>query len=549
MKVLPYGVYKPILNFKGSTEDIVNDQTEKKALNKNNLSIAIGGIAGSLSIGALIYNASHGKKSVKTEEVNEILKTFGNEIKQFAKDINYRKALLTGMNIDPNDYVRLRPIIGPEEYKNIVVSFSSDAKYYSPGETLITTEKDGFNLSGKLNHTYRANLHMHTTHSDGKLSIKELLDKAAEYADETANYLSKTAYPRSKHAPFTIAITDHDSVEGCKEAVRIINENPEKYKNLRVVLGCELTVENKMIPEALKSPIPIHMLLHAINPFDENLNKFLNNTKVARVRLTNKMLKEAAEKMLPEFPNTAKKFHYGDAVPLSPVFQHRILHVDYALKDYLQFRTIYTECFENNPEVQKLLNGKSFGSYILPKTKFFDEITENFNGAYWKKYLVALQKYASEVLGITEESAREIVKTSPKLEHMLKELEKISNEASPKLDLDPAYANMEDAINLITNQEYGYMSIAHPGLTGIGDCLKNPSESLKAMNDLFKTFKEKGKDRAISTEIHYHYFGSAGASTNWLNSMRTYALQNNLLQGGGLDTHGKSIFYSYKDTP
>lgn len=530
------------------------NQPPKKKIQPKTVALAAAGIAGSLAVGALIYTVSRGRKSsALTDAVSEIpayLKTFEKEIEMFPQDINYRKALLKGLGIAPENYAKLRPLAGPQEYKTIVQTFSYDGKFYTPGESLINKTQDGYvNLSGKHNGTYRANMHMHTQHSDGKLTVQELLDKSAKYADEVAQKFENTTGVEAKHAPFTIAITDHDTLEGCKEAVDIIYKNPEKYKNLRVVLGCEMTVENMTIPQELKSPIPNHLLLHGINPFDTNLNEFLNIRKNARYDLVNDILNKASEKLRDKYPKTAQILSYDDATVLYPTFKHRILHVDYSTKDYLQFRTIYSECFENNQEIQNLIQGKNVGNYSTPKEKYFGEIKENFGDTYWKKYLIALQKYTAELLGISEKEAAEKVKVTPELEKTLEELVQLSNEASPKLNLTSAFANIEDVITLIKLQEHGYMSIAHPGLTGIGDCLVNPNESMQGMLDLFRYFKIKGENRAISAEVHYPYFGQVGESTEWLNNISSYIKNSNLYNGGGLDTHGTSIFYSCKAEP
>ncbi len=547
MKVLPCQMYNNNVNFL--------QQTPKKKFQPKTSTVAAAavGIAGSIAVGALIYTLSHGKKTSSLQsavsEIPEFLKIFNREMQMFPADINYRKDLLNGIGIPAADYAKLRSIAGPQEYSSIVRSFSHDSKFYSPGETLITKTQDEFNLSGKNNHGYRINLHMHTVNSDGKMTVKELLDKSAKYADEVAEKISYTPDTVAKHAPFTIAITDHDTLEGCKEAVKIISENPEKYKNLRVILGCEMTVENMMVPQKLKSPIPNHLLLHGINPFDTNLNAFLNTRKNARFDLINTILTKASEKLQGNYPTTAQKLSYDDASILYPTFKHKILHVDYSTKDYMQFRTIFSECFENNSEIQNLLQGKNSGNYATPKEKYFGEIKENFGNKYWKKYLIALQKHTAELLGISEKEAAEKVKVTPELEKTLEELAQLSSEASPKLNLTTAFANIEDVIDLIKLQDYGYMSIAHPGLTGIGDCLVNPEESMQGMLDLFRNFKLKGENRAISAEVHYPYFGTVGESSEWLNNIKSYIKDCNLYNGGGLDTHGTSIFYSCKSEP
>ena len=54
--------------------------------------------------------------------------------------------------------------------------FNEDERFYSAGE----------NMQNVKDYGIRANLHIHTIVSDGRLNVHELLDKAAEYADSAA---------------------------------------------------------------------------------------------------------------------------------------------------------------------------------------------------------------------------------------------------------------------------------------------------------------------------------------------------------------------------
>ncbi|MDD3150248.1 MAG: hypothetical protein PHV68_05375 [Candidatus Gastranaerophilales bacterium] len=473
---------------------------------------------------------------------------FKKQINEFAADIDYRKDLLKAMGLKAKDYAVLRPIIGPEEYKGILKNFNDSPMHYSPGDILITEKKDGYNLFNKDNGIFRANLHMHTEHSDGKMTVAELLDQAAKYADDVFDKMKNLNGTKAPNAPFTVAITDHDTVEGCKEAVDIISKNPWKYRNLRVVLGCELSVENKSIPQKLKSPINIHMLLHSLNPFDENLNKLLNDKKEHRINLIKSIIAKSAQNLRDIAPGSAFKLNCEDAKNLHPVLKHGQTHVDLATKDYVQFRTIFSECFENNKSLQDELKEKSVNidnlNYLTPKEKYFNTINQDFGNNYWKKYQKALTKQVSELLEISEQEASDKIKISSQLSGFFDKVQTICNDTKPKMDLQEVFIDMDDAIKFMKNQKYGYMGIAHPGLINVGEKLSNPSESYSAIKDMFKIFKQKGEDKALFSENHYHYYGNIYSSKDWMASIKKYSENNSLLNSGGLDSHGKSIFYS-----
>jgi predicted metal-dependent phosphoesterase TrpH len=106
---------------------------------------------------------------------------------------------------------------------------------------------------------------MHTKNSDGTLSVRELLDQAARYADyrKTINKIS----------PLVIAISDHDTLEGSKEAIKIIAQNPEKYKNISFVPAIEFNAQH--------NSTQLEALAYCINPFNDGLSRFVSSGREA----------------------------------------------------------------------------------------------------------------------------------------------------------------------------------------------------------------------------------------------------------------------------
>lgn len=89
----------------------------------------------------------------------------------------------------------------------------------------------GDNFENVISGRFRINLHIHTEYSDGRFSVQELLDQAVKYAE----YRRKKGY----NDPLIIAITDHDTLFGTQEALKIISNNPEKYDNILFITGIE----------------------------------------------------------------------------------------------------------------------------------------------------------------------------------------------------------------------------------------------------------------------------------------------------------------------
>lgn len=164
-------------------------------------------------------------------------------------DFEYKKAIIKKSKNKKYKIENLRPMVGPEELKEFLKANNNNPQIYTPSPQNI---KNGI---------FKANLHMHTRYSDGKATVKQLLDIAQKYAEKNLN--GESMY---------MAITDHNTILGTKELVRVLQNNPNKYNKVRVVAGIEIFSaynNSKIAPR----PIDIHVLTLAINPYDEFLNK------------------------------------------------------------------------------------------------------------------------------------------------------------------------------------------------------------------------------------------------------------------------------------
>ena len=97
----------------------------------------------------------------------------------------------------------------------------------------------------------KIDLHLHTTASDGTLSPKEIVDYAI------------------KKDMKAIAITDHDSIAGVKEALEY-----SKDKKLIVVPGVEMGCDNSEFGD-----YEIHIVGLFIDYNNKELNKFLKQVE------------------------------------------------------------------------------------------------------------------------------------------------------------------------------------------------------------------------------------------------------------------------------
>lgn len=162
----------------------------------------------------------------------------------------------------------LTPILTPNELKELL-------KTAKP-ENFST----GVNFENVLNGTFRINLHMHTTFSDGKMSPKAVLDQAAEYA--------KYRISLGKTEPVIVAISDHDTLEGVIEAIKIIANNPQRYKNIKFASAIEFNAQHD-----LKQ---IEAIGYGINPFCEKLKTFIEQGREINKQYLSSFLKQYVNK-------------------------------------------------------------------------------------------------------------------------------------------------------------------------------------------------------------------------------------------------------------
>ncbi|MBM3156357.1 MAG: PHP domain-containing protein [Chloroflexi bacterium] len=106
----------------------------------------------------------------------------------------------------------------------------------------------------------RADLHLHTTASDGRLTPKELVRRAAELKLDV------------------IAITDHDSVEGIQPAL----EEAKNHPQLTVIPGVEINTD---VPKG-----EVHILGYFVNYRDPELKRALEELRNSRYERGRRMI-------------------------------------------------------------------------------------------------------------------------------------------------------------------------------------------------------------------------------------------------------------------
>jgi len=129
----------------------------------------------------------------------------------------------------------------------------------------------------------KANLHIHSTYSDGRLNVNEIIEQAVQ---------KKKKY---------ISITDHDTTEHLKEV-----EKYNKYlieNGLTVISGVELSTKNK--------GKNVHILVYGADYNDKRLNKICNDIKNGKKVDTIKAIKELSKDYVTVLAHPIYAFNLG----------------------------------------------------------------------------------------------------------------------------------------------------------------------------------------------------------------------------------------------
>lgn len=471
----------------------------------------------------------YGDSKVYSDQIQSIKQ----DLKDFPEDIEYRKNLMINSGKNPDDYYKIRSIIGSSEIKSIMKEFNDNEEAYSVG----------INDTNIKNKTIRANLHIHTLASDGFMPVQELLNKAAKYADEVAQN------PESKKEPFTIAITDHDTTESAQEAIDVISENPLKYKNLRVILGTEFTTYNNIAPDIVKKPVDTHMLVYGIDPNEETFSEFINTTKEKKDAIISEMITEMNRTYKNDFNAKDDFFSIEEAKNFYNPLEKKICGIYNSMESYVETKTTLNEVVLTNPILIKKLYENNLPldtkSLMAEIKDFYYKLNKNNKSQHGVEMIsefLAIKTY------MKKEDAIDIIENTPKSENFIKFNHDIKTDLGQfKRTLTPKYNYMptiEDIFDSVKNQKNIVAGIAHPldSTKYIGD----QGQKYEFLNELYSKFKECGKEKAVFTEVYYQSYPEQLKELQ--NDEKTKELMDELSENldlyktGSADTHRTNIF-------
>lgn len=530
--ILPYKISENI-NFsskkKTKPEDKIWDES------RANKTLLYSGVGAVVTFGAVAALISSKQASNSIDKISAIKA----EMNKYANDVLYRKQILKDMNIPESHYYKLRSIIGADEFDTVVKDLGKDKESFLPGKKTFRIDKEPIYAkenveSGK----FAANMHLHTIYSDGTLTVAEAMEQAVKYADLRVKKLGEGN-------PFYLAITDHDTMQGCKEALDLVLKNPEKYKNLRLILGVENTVLTEHL-ECLKAPVETHMISYCINPFDKELTSYYNKYLSENRKNIESALDFANEKFFTTLRRQGFAYTLEEFDRLAPEIKYRNLPANYLTKDYLQFRLIYSSMVEKNDAFLEAVGLKPVMlDFATPRKLIGENLDYSEGKRYYHYYIEAVKKDLKSKLPSEKhaEVDRYLRNIPEEIELILEEIEASVGDVSSNLHakkVDPPAFDV--AVRFLITKD-GSLGIAHPGVAFPMTNFKSEADTIKFYDDLYSVFKNLGQDKAKYAEDNYAvYFEDQ--SEEYLKKLADTSSKYRLEKTGGLDTHISDIFSS-----
>lgn len=517
----------------------ISKSTQKKSLNNQHPTGFNQNAKPAIAFGSfsMVSPATIAKKFIPEMSVNFELKfikaQFEDLIREFPQDLPYYRKLASDMGLKTGEEFRLLPITGKAQLQNILKTASKE-------------DFDlGYDFSGVKNLTHRISLHNHTELSDGKVSIEEFLENAVAYANKLTD--------KNPHKPYVVAITDHDIMDEGK-ALKIIAQDPYKYRNLKFVTGSAEISTSHANPDDVKEPLNFEVILLAGNPFNKEFNAFLKNLRDNRIKTAKIMLDEINQKFPQLNLNWLEASKFSANLAKGTSNGSLWLARDYAVfKSYLKmFTDIINEKIIKDPS--KKLNADDIMKKLA--NDYYEKSDQRLAGGgidnYFKLYGIGdIKPDTSELKEVfdTKLSESQIKEINQIRDNHLKSASSMIN---PEITVTPeqifeAYRKSGDA---------GMFGVAHPGLLQahmysdkIADYCKNTPNTEPAHHliwILFNRLKQAGKELFQFSESNYQSYGTTPERASWIDYMSRIAEKLNLLKSGGVDSHTKSLFSKHK---
>lgn len=343
---------------------------------------------------------------------------------------------------------------------------------------------------------FSIDLHSHSTHSDGRAYVHNLLDEVADYANHVYQKTGKK---------FTFALTDHDRVSGVEEALKIIRSNPKKYENINFIPGVEFSF-------AFNSNGQIRfgeMLAYFVDPSSKEMKILVEELNTNRL----KMIEEGIKKLGQGFSKNEMDDYFINRD--GETFAY-CLH--YRLFNYAQIKNRINKIAQERGENAEHLYRKFMQEYVFKKNSRVQKPEVSPQG---------FDKYLKE---------NNIETQTPMLDE---NITKICEEFFPKIIDGKIVCKTENSfekiIDTLKNNDDVVLAFAHPYFT---------AKHMKDYKKEFLAFLKYANGKILMSENYHQAYPQDIMDKNrsFIEEINDFLLSQNLIPIGGRDNHDKDFF-------
>lgn len=344
------------------------------------------------------------------------------------------------------------------------------------------------NIKNKI---FRVDLHSHSNHSDGWGNVSDILNQVATYANEVYQKTGKK---------FTFALTDHDRISGIREANEIINNNPDKFKNVNFIPGVELSFSFNSGGEIKTG----ELLAYFIDPNSTSMQILVENLNVNRLKMINNFF----EKIGKEFSRREMDNYF-----LNYDGETFAYNLHYRLRNYAQIKNRVNKIAQKNGENASQLYKKLMDGFVFGEKR----IAKPFVSPEGFDYYLQKINYKNDV---------------PIWD---KQIDAICDEFFPKIVDNKIVSDTENSfekiIDILKNDENVVLGFAHPYFTA------------KQMNNFRNEFDRllEYANGKIQLCENYHQAYCSTISQAEIKEINDYLSKKGLIPMGGRDNHNSSF--------
>ncbi len=441
------------------------------------------------------------------------------------QDLLYKKSLLKNLNLPETEISRLDSIVGKNELLTFLKSARNSPQIYEG------SENDHFNVRNGI---FQANFHIHTDNSDGFMSVEELLDLAQRYSMIFAQ--------KNPGQKVYIAITDHDNVGGDIKALNMITQNPDKYRNLKLVLGMEMS--SSFHTDLVPYPINAHLLTYCINPFSSAPNRANEERLQTYINGAQKTFTE----VFTQFQEAARKRNFQFELADMQAIRHQVYQfphdIQNTFKDTIQFKYLFHCLVLDNPKAIDFLTRHHIDVLSLDFTRPKQMIQRGPKRPYWLNYVDETYNYLMNTLTQKGQkvNADKLKQTLDVLSEndisVLSKMETaIHNTFRPFFNEQCQPIDFDKAMTAFMQDKHTVCAIAHPAFT-LSSCSEHPKR-MEIIHEFISRFNAYLSNDPLIIEQFYPY---EGVTPQWIKEVYSVAKEFPYIPSGSRDSHRNSFF-------